>query len=56
MCVCVCAYAFIVTLMVSDDILIDLISSENVKYPMDRRELALECVLQVTPLGDFSAS
>eukprot|EP00731_Ephydatia_muelleri_P005229 Em0002g1405a len=30
-----------------DDILIDLISSENVKCPMDRRELALECVLQV---------
>eukprot|EP00731_Ephydatia_muelleri_P005705 Em0002g1881a len=29
------------------NILIDLISSENLKCPMDRRELALECVLQV---------
>ena len=52
-CVCVCAYVFIV-LMVSD-VLINLIFSENLKCPMDRRELALECVLQVTPLGGLSA-
>ena len=53
LCVCVCAYVFIV-LMVSD-VLINLIFSENLKCPMDRRELALECVLQVTPLGGLSA-
>eukprot|EP00731_Ephydatia_muelleri_P005733 Em0002g1909a len=37
------------------NILIDLISSENLKCPMDRRELALECVLQFCHVQHFAA-
>lgn len=37
------------------NILIDLISPENSKCPLDRRELALECILQLCNLPHFIA-
>ena len=52
-CVCVCVYVCVCVHCSNDsdisDILIDLISSENLKCPMNH-------VLQVTALGGLSAS